>query len=104
MFAGTRRRQNSIKVWCYNYRAHHQFADDNDHDPDKWLALLNAGYSQRVNAINEWSMIHQQRLELKKASMFKRWEETGLVARLWQLELDLNNHRRQWRMLTQQFV
>lgn len=71
---------------------------------DRWLALLDDEYEQLVNKINEWAAIRQQWVDLKKADLKKRWDETELASKLQQLEQELNLQRQQWHMLTQQFA
>ncbi len=71
---------------------------------EKWLALLDDEYEQLVNKINEWAAIRQQWLDLKKADLKKRWEETELASKLQVLEHELEMQRQQWRLLTQQFA
>ena len=71
---------------------------------DKWVALLDAEYELLVNKINEWAALRQRWLDLKKADLKKRWEETELANKLQELEHELDLQRQQWHMLTQQFA
>lgn len=71
---------------------------------EKWLALLDDEYEQLVNKINEWSAVRQRWMDLKKADLKKRWEETELASKLQVLEHELDLQRQQWRLLTQQFA
>jgi stearoyl-CoA desaturase (delta-9 desaturase) len=71
---------------------------------DKWVALLDAEYELLVNKINEWAALRQRWLDLKKADLKKRWEETELANKLQELEHELDLQRQQWYMLTQQFA
>lgn len=75
---------------------------------DQWIDLLEAEYEQLIATLNAWSKCRQDWLELKRASLRKRWQETELRAelqhRLKELEAQLHFQRRQWRLLTQQFA
>lgn len=71
---------------------------------DQWIELLDAEYNQLIEMINEWSHCRQQWLELKKASLRKKWEAIEIRARLEAIEGRLKQKRRQWRLLTQQFA
>ncbi len=71
---------------------------------EKWRALLEDEYNQLVVKLNELSTCRQQWLDIQKASLKKRWEETEISSKLAQLEMELNLQRQQWRMLTQQFA
>jgi len=71
---------------------------------EKWLALLDDEYEQLVTKINEWSHLRQRWMDLKRADLRRRWDETEIANKLHELELELNVQRQQWRMLTQQFA
>ncbi|MGK0339243.1 MAG: stearoyl-CoA desaturase (delta-9 desaturase) [Candidatus Azotimanducaceae bacterium] len=71
---------------------------------EKWRALLDDEYEQLVAKINEWSQLRQHWVDVSRADLRRRWDETELSNKLYQLEIELNLQRRQWRMLTQQFA
>tara|TARA_R110002072_G_scaffold5527_6_gene35375 strand:- start:3704 stop:4843 length:1140 start_codon:yes stop_codon:yes gene_type:complete len=71
---------------------------------EKWLALLDDEYEQLVSKINEWSHLRQHWMDLKRADLRRRWDETELANKLHELETELDIQRQQWRMLTQQFA
>lgn len=71
---------------------------------DRWAELLDDEYEQLVSKINEWAALRQRWLDIKKADLKKRWEETELANKLQELEYELNLQRQQWHMLTQQFA
>jgi stearoyl-CoA desaturase (delta-9 desaturase) len=71
---------------------------------EKWRALLDDEYEQLVAKINEWSLLRQHWVDVSRADLRRRWDETELSNKLYQLEIELNLQRRQWRMLTQQFA
>ncbi len=73
-------------------------------DSEEWLARLEREYEQLINKLNELSRCRQQWLEMKKASILKKWEKTELRARLRQIEAELNLQRQRWRSLTAQFA
>lgn len=72
----------------------------------QWIDLLDAEYNQLIDMLNEWSRCRQEWLELKKASIARKWheQEAEFHARLADIEERLDNQRRQWRLLTQQFA
>lgn len=76
----------------------------NTNNTEKWLALLDDEYEQLVTKINEWSQLRQRWMDLKRADLRRRWDETEIANKLHELELELNMQRQQWRMLTQQFA
>ena len=71
---------------------------------EKWRALLDEEYELLVAKINEWSQIRQHWVDLKRADLRRRWEETDIANKLHEIEHELNLQRQQWRMLTQQFA
>jgi stearoyl-CoA desaturase (delta-9 desaturase) len=71
---------------------------------EKWRALLDEEYELLVAKINEWSHIRQHWVDLKRADLRRRWEETDIANKLHEIEHELNLQRQQWRMLTQQFA
>jgi stearoyl-CoA desaturase (delta-9 desaturase) len=71
---------------------------------EKWLELLDDEYEHLVTKINEWSQVRQRWLELRRADLRRRWDETDLANKLHEIEHELNLQRQQWRMLTQQFA
>ncbi len=80
----------------------------NGTNKDKWLALLDDEYELLVTKINEWAALKQRWVDLKKADLKKRWDETELskelANKMQELEQELNLQRQQWHMLTQQFA
>lgn len=76
----------------------------NTANAEKWRALLDDEYEQLVSKINEWSQLRQHWVDVRRADLRRRWDETELSNKLYQLEIELNLQRQQWRMLTQQFA
>ena len=72
----------------------------------QWIDLLDAEYNQLIEMLNEWSRCRQEWLELKKANFARKWheQEAEFHARLADIEARLDDQRRQWRILTQQFA
>ncbi|MCB1646931.1 MAG: acyl-CoA desaturase, partial [Pseudomonadales bacterium] len=71
---------------------------------EQWLQLLETEYDQLVHTLNEWARCRQDWVDLKRADIKRRWDETELHKRLLEIEENLEYQRRQWRMLTQQFA
>ena len=70
----------------------------------QWIDLLEAEHKQLMDMIHEWARCRQEWLELKKASLRKKWQETELQAQLTAIEAQLKQKRREWRVLTQQLA
>ena len=70
----------------------------------QWIDLLEAEHKQLMDMIHEWARCRQEWLELKKATLRKRWQETELQAQLTAIEAQLKQKRREWRVLTQQLA
>lgn len=81
-----------------------KLAHFNSSNTEKWRELLDDEYELLVAKINEWAQLRQHWVELKKADLRRRWDETELANKLHELEHELNLQRQQWRMLTQQFA
>jgi stearoyl-CoA desaturase (Delta-9 desaturase) len=67
------------------------------------LANLEEEYENLLASLNAWASCRQQWLEVKKADMAKRWDETELRLKLRELEASLELQRYRWQTMTAQF-
>ena len=73
-------------------------------DAEALLSTLEVEYEKLLESLNAWASCRQQWLEVKKADIVKKWDETELHLRLRELEASLELQRYRWRMMTAQFT